>query len=72
MADTGPCEDGESKENLNEENSMSDKFISERNLKFMLYDVFNVESLTQYSYYEDHGREIFDMVLETALKMGKD
>jgi butyryl-CoA dehydrogenase len=51
---------------------MTDKFISERNLKFLLYDVFDAASLTQYPYYEEHNREIFDMVLETAMKIGKD
>lgn len=51
---------------------MGEKFISERNLKFLLYDVFDVSSLTQYPYYQEHSKEIFDMVIETALKMGKD
>ena len=51
---------------------MAEKFISERNLKFLLYEVFDTASLTQYPYYEEHGKEIFDMVLETALKIGKD
>ncbi len=51
---------------------MTDKFISERNLKFLLKEVFDVASLTQYPYYKEHTGEIFDMVLDTALKMGKD
>ena len=51
---------------------MADKFISERNLKFLLYDVFDTDSLTKYPYYSEHNREIFDMVLETAMKIGKD
>ena len=51
---------------------MTEKFVSERNLKFLLYDVFDINSLTRYPYYEEHNKEIFDMVLETALKIGKD
>ncbi|MCJ7596909.1 MAG: acyl-CoA dehydrogenase [Desulfobacterales bacterium] len=51
---------------------MTDKFVSERNLKFLLHEVFDVTSLTEYPYYKEHNREIFDMVIETALKMGKD
>ena len=51
---------------------MAEKFISERNVKFMLYEVFDAESLTQYDYYAEHGREIFDLVLDTALKLGRD
>jgi len=51
---------------------VAEKFISERNVKFMLYEVFDAESLTQYDYYAEHGREIFDLVLDTALKLGRD
>ena len=51
---------------------MAEQFISERNLSFLLYEVFNAESLLNYSRYADHSREVFDMVLETAMKMGKD
>jgi alkylation response protein AidB-like acyl-CoA dehydrogenase len=48
------------------------KFVSERNLKFLLYEVLEAESLTQYEYFQEHNRETFDMVVETALKMGRD
>ena len=48
------------------------KFVSERNISFMLYEMFNVEELTQYPLYQDHSKEIFDMVLQAALKLGKD
>jgi len=50
---------------------MADKFVSERNLKFLLYEVFDAASLTRHPYYADHSRESFDMALETALKIGK-
>jgi butyryl-CoA dehydrogenase len=51
---------------------MAEKFVGERNLKFLLNEVFDTNSLAQYPYYEEHNREIFDMVMETALKIGKD
>lgn len=51
---------------------MADKFVSERNIKFLLYEIFDVESLTKFPYFADHGREIFDMVISTAMKMGKE
>ncbi len=51
---------------------MTTKFVSERNLKFLLYEVFDVVSLTNYEYYREHNRKTFDMVLQAALKMGKD
>ncbi|MFH1083687.1 MAG: acyl-CoA dehydrogenase family protein [Pseudomonadota bacterium] len=51
---------------------MEDKFISERNLRFLLYEVFDTASLTQHAHYEVHSKEVFDMVLETALRLGRD
>jgi butyryl-CoA dehydrogenase len=48
------------------------KFVSERNIKFLLYEVFDVESLTKYEYYGEHNRKMFDMVLKAAVKLGKD
>ncbi len=51
---------------------MAEKFVSIRNLNFLLYEVLDSESTTQYPYFQDHSRETFDMVIETALKMGTD
>ncbi len=48
------------------------KFVSERNINFMLYEMFNVEELTQYPLYQDHSKEIFDMVLQAGYKLGKE
>jgi alkylation response protein AidB-like acyl-CoA dehydrogenase len=35
-------------------------------LQFNLYELLRVEQLTQYAYFQDHNRESFDMVLDTA------
>jgi len=51
---------------------MAEKFISDRNLKFLLYEMLDVEQLIKYPLFADHSRETFDMVMETAMKMGKD
>ena len=51
---------------------MAEKFISERNLKFMLYEVFDARELVKYPYFADHSPEVFDMVLDTAMKMAKE
>jgi butyryl-CoA dehydrogenase len=48
------------------------KFVSEKNIKFLLYEVFDVEALTNYEYYKEHNRKMFDMVLKAAVKLGKD
>ena len=51
---------------------MAEKFLSEKNLRFLLYDMLNLDSLCSYPYFEDHNRETFDMVLDTAVRMGKE
>ena len=50
---------------------MADKFYSERNLKFLLYEVFDAASLTEYDYYSEHNKKMFDMVLAEADKLAK-
>jgi len=55
-----------------EEWPMADKFVSMRNLRFLVYEVFDAVSLTAYPLFEDHSKETFDMVLETGLRLGKD
>lgn len=51
---------------------MAGKFVSERNIKFLLYEVFNIESLTDYPYFKQHNRKLFDMVLDAAVNLGQD
>lgn len=42
------------------------QYVNLRNLKFLLYEVFEAESLTKYEYFKDHDRASFDMILDTA------
>lgn len=51
---------------------MPGKYVSERNLKFLLYEVFDTESLTRYAFFEDHNRKTFDLILDTALRISRD
>ncbi|MFZ5917999.1 MAG: acyl-CoA dehydrogenase [Chloroflexota bacterium] len=48
------------------------RFVSKRNLEFLLYEVFDALSLTGREYYRQHDREMFDMILGTALEMAQD
>ena len=48
------------------------KYVSKRNLEFMLYEVFDIVSLTKYPYYQTHNKKLFDMALDAALKLAKD
>ena len=50
---------------------MPGKFFSERNLSFLVYEVFHADSLTEYPYFQDHSREDFDLVIDTASKMAQ-
>jgi alkylation response protein AidB-like acyl-CoA dehydrogenase len=50
---------------------MADQFVSERNLKFLLFEVYDVATLTNDPYYADHSRESFAMAVATALKIGQ-
>jgi|APSaa5957512622_1039677.scaffolds.fasta_scaffold02844_2 alkylation response protein AidB-like acyl-CoA dehydrogenase len=50
---------------------LAGKFVSENNVRFLLYDVFNVLELTTYDYFGQHSRKMFDMVLSEALKLAK-
>ncbi|MEL7400817.1 MAG: acyl-CoA dehydrogenase N-terminal domain-containing protein, partial [Pseudomonadota bacterium] len=40
--------------------------VSQRDLDFMLYELFDVESLNKRERYQDHNRETFDAAIETA------
>ncbi|MRR16458.1 MAG: acyl-CoA dehydrogenase [Deltaproteobacteria bacterium] len=51
---------------------MAERFISERNLKFLLYELNDIESLLKYPYFADHSREVFDMLMDTAMRMSKE
>jgi len=48
---------------------MASKFINERNLKFLLHEVFDVASLTQYDYYKEYDGKMLDMVLKAAMEL---
>ena len=50
---------------------MTAKFVSKRNLEFLLYDVLDAEQLVPHPYYADHSRKAFDMVLEAAIKLAQ-
>ena len=49
---------------------MATKFISMRNLKFLIYEVFDVLALTKHDYYSQHNRKMFDMVISEARNLG--
>ena len=50
---------------------MAAKFVSDKNINFMLYEVFDAKSLTGFPYYEMHNKKMFDMVISATMKLGK-
>jgi len=51
---------------------MASKFVSKRNLEFLLYEAFDLLSLTKHEFYQMHNRQMFDMVMNTSLKMAEE
>src|SRR5690554_1709936 len=50
---------------------MSGQLLNERDLTFQLYEVMDTESLLSRPRYQEHSREIFDTILETARKVAQ-
>ncbi|MFH1887580.1 MAG: acyl-CoA dehydrogenase [Pseudomonadota bacterium] len=46
--------------------------MSKRNLRFTLFEALNIQEITQYERFATHNRKMFDLVLDEALRMGKD
>jgi len=50
---------------------MATKFMSMRNLRFLLYEVFDLTSLTRHDYYREYDRKMLDMVLQAASELAE-
>lgn len=50
---------------------MATKHFSRRNLDFTLFDVLNVETLTQYDYFNAHDGDTFGMVMDAATEIAE-
>jgi len=48
---------------------MSQPLVNRRDIDFNLYEVLDTESLSQYTYYEDHSKETFSLALDTAYQV---
>src|SRR5258708_16212554 len=51
---------------------MANPLVSDRNVEFLLYEVFGVESLCRLPAYADHSRETFDIILKNARKFARE
>ena len=48
---------------------MQSKILNSRDIEFILYELLDVESLTAWPRFAEHGRETFDAALDTASKI---
>ncbi len=51
---------------------MQSKILNPRDIEFILYELLEVESMTAWPRFSEHGRETFDAALETAAKIATD
>lgn len=51
---------------------MAAPLLSDRDLEFMLYELFDAEGLTKRARYAEHSRETFDATLRTAKSVAED
>lgn len=49
---------------------MADQYVSMRNLRFLLYEVFDTLKLTEHPFHADHNKDTFEMSLDTAKQIG--
>jgi alkylation response protein AidB-like acyl-CoA dehydrogenase len=47
------------------------KLVDMRHVRFLLYEVNNIEEVTKFPRHEDHSRETFDMALDTANQLAE-
>ncbi len=48
---------------------MADQYVSVRNLRFLLHEVFKVSELSQFEHYADYDREAADMSLDASKQL---
>ena len=48
---------------------MSDTLVNMRDIRFVLYEMLGVETLTEYEAFRDHSKETFDTVMDAAYKL---
>ncbi|MGH7440662.1 MAG: acyl-CoA dehydrogenase family protein, partial [Polyangiaceae bacterium] len=51
---------------------MANPLVSDRNVDFLLYEVFDVEALCKLPAYADHSRETFDIILRSSRKFARE
>jgi len=50
---------------------MANLLVDERDAKFVLYEQLKIDELCQHERFSELSREMFDMVLEAAQKLGQ-
>jgi alkylation response protein AidB-like acyl-CoA dehydrogenase len=48
---------------------MTDMLVNLRDIRFVLYEMLGVESLTEYEHFRDHSKETFDTAIDAAYQL---
>src|SRR5580693_6107191 len=51
---------------------MPNPLVADRNVEFLLYEVFRAEEVCRFPAYADHSRDTFDLVLQNARKFARE
>jgi len=51
---------------------MTDTLVNMRDIRFVLYEMLDIETLTQYEYFKEHSKETFDSTLNAAYQVARD
>jgi len=52
--------------------TMSDTLVNMRDIRFVLYEMLDVEALTKYEFFADYSKDTFDTVLDAAYKLARE
>ena len=51
---------------------MAKEYVNMRNLRFLMHEIFQAENLSKNPYYDGYNKDVIDMTLDTAKKLGND
>jgi alkylation response protein AidB-like acyl-CoA dehydrogenase len=51
---------------------MTDTLVNMRDIRFVLYEMLDIEKLTEMEYFKEHSKELFDITLTAAYQVARD
>ena len=50
---------------------MATRFVSDRNIRFTIFEFLDVTELTRFPYYQSHSKKTFEMIIDAAMTLSK-